>query len=100
MRHDRTAGVRLPVALTTNEARRSPARLDGVHALIAGLMCGSGLRVKDVEFSRREITVRDGKGGKDRRTMLPGSLVDPLRSQLERVRIFHERTPETGVGPV
>jgi integrase len=48
------------------------------------------LRVKDVDFARNEITVRDGKGGKDRRTMLPRSLVEPLQREIERVRLLHD----------
>lgn len=90
---------RLPVVLTPDEVRTLLTQLDGVHHLIASVLYGSGLRlmeavrlrVKDVDFSRLEITVRDGKGGKDRRTMLPKTLVDPLQTQLNRVRIFHEQ---------
>ena len=73
---------RLPVVLTPEEVRAVLQRLDGVEALVAGLLYGSGLRlmealrlrVHDLEFSRRELTVRDGKGGKDRCTMLPHAL--------------------------
>ncbi len=99
---------RLPVVLTETEVRTLLAQLDGVHHLIASLLYGSGLRlmeamrlrVKDVDFERLEVTVRDGKGGKDRRTMLPRSLVEPLRSQLERVCIFHEQDIQNNVAPV
>lgn len=56
--------------------------------------------MKDVDFERLEITVRSGKGNKDRRTMLPRSLVEPLRAQLDRVRVFHEQDLQNGVGPV
>lgn len=71
---------RLPVVLTPVEVRAVMQELDGVEALVAGLLYGSGLRlmealrlrVKDFDFACREITVRDGKGGKDRRTLLPG----------------------------
>src|SRR3990172_3756719 len=52
---------------------------------------GVGMRVKDIEFSRLEITVRDGKGGRDRVTVLPARLVEPLRQHLTRVREQHER---------
>ena len=70
------------------------ARLDGVYWLLASLMYGAGLRlmetmrlrVKDVDLTRRETLVRDGKGGKDRHTMLPATLVEPLRRQLQRGR--------------
>lgn len=68
------------------------AHMRGTPRLMSSLMYGAGLRlleccrlrVKDVDFGRRVITVRDGKGGKDRETLLPASLVEPLRSQLER----------------
>ena len=70
---------RLPVVLTEEEVRALLAHLKGVHWLLASLLYGAGLRlmeavrlrVKDVEFARREIVVRDGKGGKDRVTVLP-----------------------------
>lgn len=100
--------ARLPVVLTESEVRALLSRLDGVHHLIASLLYGSGLRlmeamrlrVKDVDFERLEITVREGKGGKDRRTMLPRSLVGPLQTQVERVRFFHEQDLKNGVSPV
>lgn len=59
-----------------------------------------GLRVKDIDFSYNQITVRDGKGGKDRLTMLPGSLKDPLKKHLEKVRILHEQDLKEGFGKV
>jgi integrase len=73
------APLRLPVVLSREEVGRVLARLEGVHRLIGSLLYGTGLRimeamrlrVKDVEFARREILVRDGKGNKDRVTMLP-----------------------------
>ncbi len=55
------------------------------------------LRVKDVDFARNEITVRDGKGGKDRRTVLPKSLVEPLQREVERAQALHARRPAGGV---
>jgi integron integrase len=58
------------------------------------------LRVKDVDFARNEITVRDGKGGKDRRTMLPRSLVEPLQREIERVRLLHDQDLAAGFGAV
>lgn len=99
---------RLPVVLTESEVRLVLNHLDGVQAMIAGLLYGSGLRlmealrlrVKDVDFERREIIVRDGKGGKDRRTVLPDSLGAPLQSQLERVRVFHDLDTQNGLDPV
>ena len=82
------APVRLPVVLTRDEVKQVLARLIGVHRLIGALLYGTGLRimeamrlrVKDVEFSRREILVRDGKGNKDRVTMLPVRLAGPMRA--------------------
>ncbi|WP_051155344.1 integron integrase [Noviherbaspirillum massiliense] len=86
--------VRKPTVLTRQEIERVFARLEGVYLLIAQLLYGTGmrlmecaqLRIKDVDFQRREITVRQGKGGKDRLTMLPLSLVQPLREQAARAR--------------
>ena len=83
---------RLPVVLTEDEVRALLARLEGVHWLLASLLYGAGLRlmeavrlrVKDVDFARREIVVRDGKGGKDRVTVLPAKLIEPLRQQLAK----------------
>lgn len=88
---------RLPVVLTAEEVRRVLARLEGRDWLMASLLYGTGLRlmecvrlrVKDVDFSRNEIVVRDGKGGKDRRTVLPASLLPALEQQLARVRELH-----------
>jgi integron integrase len=86
---------RLPVVLTETEVRRVLDRVDGqTYQLMARLLYGTGmrlmecvrLRVKDVEFERREIVVRAGKGNKDRVTMLPGSLMEPLQAHLDRVR--------------
>ncbi len=99
---------RLPVVLSGAEARALLAQLDGVHSLIASLLYGSGLRlmeamrlrVKDVDFDRLEITVRSGKGGKDRRTLLPQSLVGPLQEQRQRVVIFHEQDLRDHIAPV
>ena len=102
------APVRLPVVLTRDEVARVLARLDGVHRLIGALLYGTGLRimeamrlrVKDVEFSRREILVRDGKGNKDRVTMLPLRLVAPLREQIEHARELHRGDLAEGLGAV
>ena len=90
---------RLPVVLTVVEVQRLLARLDGSHGLMARMLYGTGmrlmecvrLRVKDVNFERNEIIVRDGKGGKDRVTMLPASLVEPLREHLKRVQVLFEQ---------
>jgi len=90
---------RLPVVLTVVEVQRLLARLDGSHGLMARMLYGTGmrlmecvrLRVKDVDFERNEILVRDGKGGKDRVTMLPASLAVPLREHLKRVRVLFDQ---------
>lgn len=89
---------RLPVVLSVAEVNRLLARLDGTHALMARLLYGTGmrlmecvnLRVKDIDFDQREIVVRNGKGGKDRVTVLPQALSAPLREHLKRVRMLFE----------
>jgi len=93
----------VPCMLSATEVRDLLAYMDGRAWLMASLLYGTGmrlmeclrLRVKDVDFQRLEITVRQGKGAKDRRTMLPASLVAPLRQQLERVQVLHSRDLET-----
>lgn len=85
---------RVPTVLTPDEVMRVLACLEGTHALMANLLYGTGmrlmeclrLRVKDVDLARREITIREGKGKKDRRTMVPVSLVSALAGQLDAVR--------------
>jgi integron integrase len=99
---------RLPVVLTVAEVRRLLDRVEGTSQLVARLLYGTGmrlmeglrLRVKDVDFDRREIVVREGKGGKDRVTMLPDSLVEPLRAQFVRVKALHTRDLAEGFGEV
>jgi len=99
---------RLPVVLTREEVRRVIEQLDGTFALIARLLYGSGLRlleclrlrVKDIDFGRGEITVRQGKGDKDRRTMLPTTVRADLSDHLRRVRLLHERDLSRGFGSV
>jgi integron integrase len=95
---------RLPVVLTRAEVHALFAHLQGVHALMARLMYGTGmrlrLRVKDVELIRREIVVREGKGAKDRITMLPATLVADMRAHLEGVRLLHRRDRERGIAGV
>jgi integron integrase len=96
---------RLPSVLTAAEARRILEQMTGTHALMARMLYGTGmrlaeclaLRVKDVDLERREILIRQGKGGKDRVTMLPAALADPLREHLVRVRALHERDRQAGV---
>jgi integron integrase len=100
--------VRVPVVLTREEIEQVLACLSGIHHLMASLLYGSGLRlmecvrlrVTDVDFSYQQITVRDGKGQKDRRTVLPEQLIKPLRQQLWRVRQVHEEDLLKGYGDV
>jgi len=99
---------RLPVVLSVGEVRLLFDQMEGVMALVARLLYGTGmrlmeglrLRVKDLDFDRREIIIRDGKGGKDRVTMLPDSLVRPLQAHLEKVQALHARDLEEGFGEV
>lgn len=100
--------VRLPVVLTREEVRRLLAAVEGTPRLVATLLYGTGmrllealrLRVKDVDFGLNLVVVRDGKGQKDRRTMLPAALKGPLERHLERVRRLHERDLAAGAGDV
>src|SRR5436853_2679942 len=86
--------ARLPVVLTRDEVHKIFAHLHGMHRLMAGLLYGSGLRlmecvrlrVKDVDFGYLRITVRDGKGGRDRVTMLPTNLAAGLQKHLQKVQ--------------
>ena len=102
------APKRLPVVLTRAEVQSLLSRLQGTHWLISNLLYGTGmrimeclrLRVKDIEFSRKEILIRDGKGFKDRVTMLPLALVNPLREHLENVKILHDQDMSAGYGNV
>ena len=95
---------RLPVVLTQAEIRRLLEQLEGMHQLMARLLYGTGmrlmeavrLRVKDVDFDRREIVVREGKGGKDRVTMLPAGLVADLRAHLARIRNLWQQDRDAG----
>lgn len=97
---------RVPTVLSQEEVRRLLAAMDGRPWLLASLLYGTGmrlmeclrLRVKDADFARAEITVRDGKGGKDRRTVLPRSLCESLQREVERARVLHERDLAEGFG--
>jgi integron integrase len=99
---------RIPVVLTIEEVKRVLAQMDGTHHLMASLLYGAGLRlmecvrlrVKDLDFDYRQIIVRDGKGEKDRRTILPSPLAEPLRRHLARVRLEHEEDVRQGYGRV
>ena len=102
------APKRLPVVLTRDEVQAVLDRLEGANWLIGTLLYGSGLRimeclrlrVKDVDFARGEILVRDGKGAKDRVTMLPARLAGALRLHLARVRALWQQDRAAGVGSV
>ncbi|HTN93881.1 MAG TPA: integron integrase [Gallionella sp.] len=99
---------RLPVVLTVGETQAVLSRLAGSHALIASLLYGSGmrlmeavrLRVKDVDFARCEILVREGKGFKDRVTMLPEAVIEPLKAHLAKVKALHREDLAAGFGEV
>lgn len=98
----------LPVVMTRDEVKSVMTNLTGDKWLMASLMYGSGLRlmeclrlrVQDIDFFRNEILVRDGKGAKDRITMLPESLNNPLQEHLKRVKMIHERDLAGGWGRV
>jgi integron integrase len=99
---------RLPVVLTRAEVQQVLAHLEGTPHLVAVLLYGAGLRildalrlrVKDLEFTRGQIVVREGKGDKDRVTMLPKVACHPLLIHLERVRELHQRDLAEGFGRV
>jgi integron integrase len=103
-----TRPPRMPTVLARGEVERLLQQVQGTHWLIASLLYGSGLRVmeclrlrvKDVDFNYRQILVRDSKGEKDRVTMLPEKLLEPLRRHLDRVRILHARDLRAGYGEV
>lgn len=103
-----TRSKRLPAVLTRQEVVSVLAELPGTYGLIGRLLYGSGLRlleclrlrVKDVDFSFHQIVVRDGKGEKDRLTVLPGAVEVELRQHLERVRRLHESDMAQGLGRV
>jgi integron integrase len=98
----------VPTVLTPNEVNRVLAAMDGMPKLMASLLYGSGLRlseccslrVKDLDLERGEITVRCGKGSRDRRTMLPSALVPSLRLHLAKVQRLHARDLMAGHGAV
>jgi integron integrase len=99
---------RLPVVLTPRQVRDMLNQLSGVHWLQASLLYGSGmrlmecirLRIKDVDLARRQIIIRDGKGSKDRITVLPDALREPLRRQLAEAEEQHDRDLAVGFGSV
>ena len=98
----------IPVVLSTGEVKAVLLQLQGVVWIVASLLYGSGLRlmeslrlrVKDIDFEYNHITIRDAKGHKDRRTMLPTALKEPLAQQLERVKVLHQKDLDEGFGLV
>lgn len=99
---------KLPLVFTKEEAKKVLLQLDGTKWIMAGLLYGSGLRlmecirlrVKDVDFNYKQIKVRDGKGQKDRVTLLPQTLIEPLARHLEKVEALHNRDKSEGFGDV
>ncbi|HEU5051184.1 MAG TPA: integron integrase [Gemmatimonadales bacterium] len=99
---------RLPVVLSPDEVRTLLGHLDGERWLMASLLYGAGLRlleactlrVKDVDLGQRQVTVRGGKGGRDRATLLPDRLVAPMTEHLARVAEGHRRDLGAGCGRV
>jgi integron integrase len=98
----------LPVVFTRSEVDTVLAHLFGTNLLIAGLLYGAGLRlmealrlrVKDIDFAANQITIREGKGMKDRVTMLPGALKHSLQEHLDRVKVLHKKDLADGYGHV
>jgi integron integrase len=99
---------KLPVVFTRDEVRRVLVALTGTQSLIARILYGSGLRlmeclrlrIKDLDFTYGQITIRDGKGEKDRVTMLPDSLREPLERHLNKVKLLLDEDLEAGYGEV
>ncbi len=98
----------LPVVFTPAEAKAVLGNIAGVPFLVASLLYGAGLRltealhlrIKDLDFRTNQITVRDGKGAKDRVTMLPGSLREPLKQHLVKVKFIHTEDSRRGFGAI
>jgi integron integrase len=99
---------RLPVVLTRSEVRAVLAQLEGTSWLMTALIYGGGLRlleclrlrVKDIELQQRQLLIRDAKGQKDRVTVLPANIIEPLQAHLIRVRQLHQSDLEEGYGRV
>jgi len=99
---------KLPVVFTKKEIRRVLERLDGAYWIMAHILYGAGLRlmecvrlrVKDIEFANKQILVREGKGLKDRVTVLPETVIRPLRQHLEKVKAMHQKDLAEGFGEV
>ena len=103
-----TKSPKLPVVFTKDEINKIFLKMNGISLLIAKLLYGTGmrlmealrLRVKDLDFSNNYIIIRDGKGSKDRRTVLPNSLKEVLIRQLEQVNLIHQSDLDSGFGSV
>ncbi|MGI8436897.1 MAG: integron integrase [Chthoniobacterales bacterium] len=99
---------KVPVVLTKEEARAVLARLTGSARLMGHLLYGSGLRlmecmrlrIKDIDLGYLQITIREGKGGRDRVTMIPVQLAEPLRRQIEKAARIHAEDLSAGAGQV
>ncbi len=99
---------RLPTVLSREEAMRIIGQMSGLFKLMVQILYGSGLRlmecvrlrVKDIDFEYKTITVRDGKGEKDRVTPLPDSIIPALQRQIEQVRLYHQEDLAAGYGEV
>lgn len=99
---------RVPTVLTPEEVRQVIVAMSGTPQLVVKLLYGSGLRllealrlrIKDIDFAMKQLTVRDGKGAKDRYTVLPEAVVVPLREHLERVRLTHQEDLKKDGGAV
>ena len=99
---------KLPVVFTRDEVKAVLLQLDGIRWLMGQMLYGSGLRlmecvrlrIKDVDFSYRQIVVRDGNGHKDRVTMLPEIIIDPLQRHLLKMKSLHESELKNGFGSV
>jgi len=100
--------IRIPVVMTPDEVRSVLSVMNGEMQLMASLLYGTGLRlnecislrVQDIDFKRNTVIVRDGKGGKDRGTILPSTLLTPLQDHLKRVKAIHEADLKEGWGKV
>lgn len=99
---------KIPVVFSSTEAKNVLKNMSGVNKLMASLLYGTGmrlmecvrLRIKDVDFSNNRIIVRDGKGSKDRVTILPEKLIDILKLQIKRVELQHQQDLSDGFGTV
>jgi integrase len=105
---ERNEPAKLPVVLTKEEVRAVLRQLEGAKWLMASLLYGAGLRlmeclrlrVKDLDFGYSQVVVRDGKGQKDRVTVLSDSLKEPPKRHLEKVKALHQQDLKEGFGEV